>query len=90
LAAQGIAVAEPIRFPLHLQELDLQQADMIVALKEAEHRPLMEARFPLWADAVEYWHVDDLDYAAPEQALPEIERLVRGLIRRLDGNQGVP
>jgi protein-tyrosine phosphatase len=90
LAARGITVAEPIRFPLHLQEQDLQQADLIVALKEAEHRPLMEARFPPWADEVEYWHVDDLDCATAEEALPEIEHLVRGLIRQLEDNGGTP
>ncbi len=59
------------------------QADPIVALKETEHRPLFEERFPAWTERVEFCHVYDLDGATPEEALPGIQREVRGLIGRL-------
>jgi hypothetical protein len=32
---------------------------------------------------VEYWHIDDLDCAEPEEALPLLETQVRRLVDRL-------
>src|SRR5262245_25218048 len=36
----GIVLPSPLRLPLTVSEDDLRQASLIVALKEAEHRPL--------------------------------------------------
>jgi protein-tyrosine phosphatase len=83
LAALGIPHEPYVRLPLAVAEDDLKTAHLVVALKEAEHRPLMTERFPGWVERVEYWAVHDLDAATPEQALPEIEDLVRGLVARL-------
>ena len=55
---------------------DLESADHVVALKEAEHRPLLVERFPGWQDRVTYWHVHDLEGATTQQALSEIRNLV--------------
>jgi protein-tyrosine phosphatase len=63
-----------------LTEADLRAADRRIALKEAEHAPMLRDRFPAWLPTVEYWHVSDLDAAAPEEALPQIEQKVLGLI----------
>src|SRR3954447_22399873 len=71
------------RCAMHCYESDLRGADLIVALKEAEHRPLLDEHFPAWASRVEFWQVHDLDFATPEQALPEIEQLIEQLIDRL-------
>ena len=57
---------------------DFGAAHWIVALKEAEHLPLLQERFPGWAEKVEFWHVDD----APE-VLDLIEREVMDLAARL-------
>jgi protein-tyrosine phosphatase len=83
LEAKGITMNGQVRFPLQLQEQDLQVADLVIALKEAEHRLLLEKRFPLWSDKVEYWHVHDLGMASANEALGEIERQVNRLILRL-------
>jgi protein-tyrosine phosphatase len=88
LSALGIPHSPYVRFPIPLTEADLARAHLVVALKEAEHRPLMTQRFPGWVERVEYWAVHDLDAAAPEQALPEIEELVRGLVARLAAGGG--
>lgn len=85
LRARGIAIGPVLRFPAQLQERDLAQADLIIALKEAEHRPCLERCFPQWAANVEYWHVHDLDLASADEALAEVEREVRALLRRLAG-----
>jgi predicted translation initiation factor SUI1 len=57
---------------------DLEIADWIVALKHAEHLPLLQERFPAWTEKVEYWQVDD----TPE-VLGLIEREAMDLAARL-------
>ena len=85
LAARGLA--PPVEeYPRQVTEGDLRKADVIIALKEAEHRALMEAQFPALAARVRYWHVHDLDAALPADALAELESLVRGLVGELQRN----
>ena len=83
LRALGIGVGTDMRFPTQLQEQDLTQADLIIALDKEEHRPLLEEKFPDAADRVEYWQVPDLDRAPPEEAISAIERGIDLLIQRL-------
>lgn len=80
----GIEVPQPLRFPRAVTDDDLQRAAIIVALKEAEHRPLFEERYPAWTERVEFWHVHDLDGATPEEALPQIQAAVVELVCRLN------
>jgi protein-tyrosine phosphatase len=71
------------RFPIPLAEADLTAATLVIAVKETEHRAMLEKQFPEWADRIEYWHVDDIDCASPEDALPICETYVRALVDRL-------
>jgi protein-tyrosine phosphatase len=81
LEARGLrAVAEFGRFPIQVTVEDFKAAHWIVALKEAEHLPLLRERFPAWAEKVEFWHVED----APE-VLALIDREVMDLAARLIG-----
>ncbi|WFP49776.1 low molecular weight phosphatase family protein [Methylomonas sp. EFPC3] len=75
--------AEPVRPPLAVGEPDLQRARLIVALKRSEHQPMLLQRFPEWVERVEYWQVDDIGDSHPDQALPQIEAAVLGLLQRL-------
>src|SRR5439155_9414102 len=60
LEAAGLrAVPEFGRFPIQVTVDDFEAAHWIVALKEAEHLPLLQERFPAWAEKVEFWQVDD-------------------------------
>lgn len=88
LTALGIAHEPYLRMPERVTQDDLATAQLIVALKDAEHRPLMIERHPAWADGGEYWAVHDVDFATPEVALPQIEERVRELITRLNGAAG--
>ncbi len=83
LAVRGIHLNGSIRFPVSLSEADLQNADLVVALKEGEHRAMMTEQFPEWADRIEYWHVDDIDCATADEALPLCETNVETLVERL-------
>ncbi|MGD0517334.1 MAG: low molecular weight phosphatase family protein [Thermoguttaceae bacterium] len=80
----GIPINGNSRFPQQVAEIDLSDASIVIALKKAEHREMLEESFPDWADQVEYWHIDDLDCADPEEALPVLENEVLGLLERLE------
>jgi protein-tyrosine phosphatase len=90
LATRGIRVPEDDRFPLQVCEQDLRLADLVIALKEIEHRPLLEQRFPLWPERIEYWHIDDLDVATSETALAAIDQEVTKLLARLSRAHASP
>jgi protein-tyrosine phosphatase len=83
LERRGIGLAAPPRFPQQAAEADFAAAQLVVALKEAEHRPLLAARFGNWTERVEYWQVHDIDCAPPDQALDLIETRVDALIAKL-------
>jgi protein-tyrosine phosphatase len=68
---------------VQLSAEDLQAADLAIALKETEHRPLMTNLFPFWVNRVTYWEEHDLDAATAEVALPQIEKKVLALLDQL-------
>jgi protein-tyrosine phosphatase len=80
LAAYGISWAEYLRAPLPATDADFANADRVIAVKEAEHRKMMDAKFPSFANQVEYWHVHDLDCSMPSDALAHLEREVLALL----------
>ena len=82
---RNITPLAPLRKPLACTKKILFHATHIVALKELEHRTILEEKFPEWIDRVEYWHVHDVDEALPEQALAEIEKNVKSLLLKLAG-----
>src|SRR5262249_1130453 len=81
LEALGVRAGDALtRMPAQVTTGDLEGAALVVALKHAEHLPLLQERFPAWAEKVEFWHVDD----APE-VLGLIEQEVMGLVARILG-----
>jgi protein-tyrosine phosphatase len=83
LVRHGVTVPDEVSFPRQVQEADLAAADLIIAVKNAEHRPLLAARYPDWTDRVVYWHIHDLDLSPADEALSEIAAEVRRLISQL-------
>jgi protein-tyrosine phosphatase len=69
LGQLGIQAASPKHPPTPCMAADLSAADLIIALEEKEHRPLLVERFPAWEKAVRYWHVRDIEFEAPIKAL---------------------
>jgi len=79
----GIPFDKHLRFPITVTDDDFVSAHHVVAVKEAEHRPMIERSFPHWLDRVEFWHVHDLDCCGPEEAIPHLDREVTSLVERL-------
>jgi predicted translation initiation factor SUI1 len=79
LQTQGVgAAADFTRLPVQATADDFARAHWIVALKKTEHVPLLQERFPTWAEKVECWEVDD-----DAKALATIEAEVLNLTARL-------
>lgn len=83
LGERGVVMPTVLRRPRDVLPADIEHSTITVALKEAEHRPIVLNRFPALLERVEFWHVDDVADAPPSVALPMIERLVRELVQRL-------
>jgi protein-tyrosine phosphatase len=83
LQAKAIQPEGIERAPRPCDLVDFDQAQLVIALKEAEHRPMIERRFPAVASRVSYWHVDDIEFVDPAIALALIENHVRELIATL-------
>ena len=64
--------------PAVLASDDLETAGRIVAMNQIEHLPLLQERFPAWADKAEYWEIDE-----SLEALARIEHEVMDLTARL-------
>jgi len=78
------------RFPIQLSELDLEDADLVIALKKVEHHEIMVEQFPAWADRITYWNIDDLECATADEALPLCEACIKSLVDRLLAEQVAP
>jgi protein-tyrosine phosphatase len=83
LESRGIQPRSHRRMPAPCLVTDLEAADLIIALKDAEHRPLLAERFPGWEHRTENWRVDDVDIVPPDIALDAIYAEVEKLVVRL-------
>ena len=83
LIAKGIRPEGVARDPQPCTPIDFDDANLVIALKEAEHRSLIERRFPQFADRVVYWHIHDIDFMQPSIALAMIDDQVKGLLLSL-------
>ncbi len=90
LHAKAIIPRGSARYPQPGILADFDQARLVIALKEAEHRPMVERRFPEVADRVIYWDIHDIEFAHPKDALPMIDDRVEDLILAIQtgGNMG--
>jgi len=83
LASRGISPAGAARWPTSVSQEELTGADLVIALKELEHRPMLERRFPELVERVEFWQVDDIDVVPPHVGIRQAEQQLLELLQRL-------
>jgi protein-tyrosine phosphatase len=81
--AMGMLLDGSPRSPRSVSRGDLEAAHRVIALKEAEHRPLMRRYFPDWEDRIVYWTFHDVDVSPPSETLPLLERAIDDLVEEL-------
>ena len=83
LQHRNIAPSGATRLPAACTAADLESADIVVAMKEVEHRELVRTKFPAWEERVMFWNVHDIDAASPRDTIETIDRLVTDLMRNI-------
>jgi protein-tyrosine phosphatase len=83
LSAKNIEPAGACRLPTSCSAADFEAAELVIALKDSEHRPFVERRFPDLLPRIIFWDVDDVAFAAPVVALAQIDELIDDLISGL-------
>jgi protein-tyrosine phosphatase len=83
LAERNLPLEEPFRNPRQARDDEFAAADLVIAMKEAEHRRMMEEKYPHWVGKVRYWHIHDLDVVPNGGGLADVESHVRKLIDQL-------
>lgn len=81
--AERCISALPLRLPRDVKEPEFANFTHVIAMKETEHRPMMESRFPAWAYRIDYWAFDDVEDQLASVVIPQIETHVRQLLAGL-------
>ena len=84
LQSLGIAFDED-RYPRPLLESDLERATRTIAVDRSEHEPMIAQSFPTWLSRIEFWDVEDIDRARPDDALARLGGSIEGLLAQLIG-----
>jgi protein-tyrosine phosphatase len=88
LRKREVIVDEGARFPMAVCEEDWRGCDIVVAVDRKEHLVLVEERWPAWVQRTEFWNVEDVGFAEPEDAMVELDREVRVMIEWLSKDNG--
>ena len=65
--------------PKQVTEADLDAADVVVAVDEAAHRPMVLQQFPTWENRIRFWGVKDLGEEAAGDPIVQLEQQVKQL-----------
>ena len=72
---------------MQVSNTDLATSYRIIAVKEDEHRAMLAELHHGWEDRVEYWHIHDIDFAKPQDALPELEVKLGLLLEQIEAEE---
>ena len=65
--------------PKQVTEADLDAADVVVAVDEAAHRPMVQQQFPAWEDRIRFWTVKDRGEEDGGDPIAQLEHRVQQL-----------
>ena len=85
LEQRGIPlVVDELAMPRQVTEALLQSADRVVAVDEDAHRPMVQALFPAWEEAICFWSIKDLGEGDPAvDPIAAIEHKLNSLLDEL-------
>ena len=71
------------RYPSPVEENDFLLYDKIIALSQAEHKPMLKSRFNGHHRKITYFEVGDLPLEEPKAAMQKLAKLIEQLVRDL-------
>jgi protein-tyrosine phosphatase len=83
LRKRGVLALNQLRLPLPVNAFDFETSDLVIAMHEDTHRPIVESHWARYAGTVRYWHVPDTDSLAPRPALALAEGQLDALMNEL-------
>lgn len=83
LEQKGVTVWGKDRYPKGLEDQEIARFDLIIAMDEQEHAPMVESRPTLKKSGIRFWNVRDLQFESAEPSIDRCERLVEDLIEEL-------
>lgn len=84
LQQKGIEGKGVNRYPRPMEKADFTRNERIIAMSEAEHRPMMQERFLAQCARVEYFEVGDLPLEMPADAMRKIAVLIDQLVEEIN------
>lgn len=72
-----------LKMPEVFEEIHMKNVDMIIALDEQEHRPMIQQLFPHLEEKFIFWSFADDYIETPETVLPKLEKKVQSFINSL-------
>lgn len=72
------------REPKQAMDTLLESADLIIATSLVEHKPMVEERIPQFANRINYWEVEDIEFEDPKSALQKLYSSTLDLIDQLE------
>jgi protein-tyrosine phosphatase len=83
LQQRGIEGKGLNRYPRPMEKADFTRNERIIAMSDAEHRPMIHARFLAHCAKVEYFEVGDLPLEQPAEAMRKIALLIDRLAEEI-------
>jgi len=83
LRRRRVRARNSLRPPLGVTHLDFQVSRVVLALDEAQHRPMIERDWRQYADWVSYWQGGVLDERLPADTFKRLEGRMERLIEHL-------
>ena len=62
---------------------DLAMAHLIIAMSREEHQPMIQSKFPEWAEQFNFWEIEDTHLLPAEKAVPQIAQVVGELVEEI-------
>ena len=87
LTARNIDLRHTAPIKTQLSEADLGRAEIVIALKDEEHRPMVRTMFPEWEEKMIFWDVGDQPEVRPNDGLGQIHEQVLELVEALRGDE---
>ena len=69
--------------PKQVTEADLDAADVVVAVDETAHLPMVQQQFPAWENRIRFWMVKDLGEEDGVDPIAQLEHRVQQLFDEL-------
>ena len=86
LESNGYPVQSRTRLPISVSIQDWESAALVICLNQPEHQPMVNKRFPQFAQRVVYWNVPDEGEMPVAEAFRLVQKNVKDLLSNLDAS----